>query len=1163
MTGVQGATGLQGPQGSPGVTGPQGAAGGGSSGIYVLNSGFTLGLFNTINFHGPGITGSATGVVADIYVSSSGGGSGSQGPQGSPGITGATGPQGPQGTQGSPGITGATGPQGTQGSQGSPGITGATGPQGPQGTQGSPGPTGSIGPQGTQGSPGITGATGPQGTQGSPGITGATGPQGPQGATGPQGPAGSGGGAGSYTLATQATAGIVYMPAGDLSGLNSSASGAKISSLSGDNQFKITVPSGVGMVFSGTASFTGNDISISAAGASGTIKIFTQNSATPALQIFNDGGIQAGGPYKSSLGTGSINAYNLGLYNNTGGQLKFGLQSGTATYTINWPSTIGATGSQLMSDAFGNISWVTESVIEDYFGAQLNGATLGMFSSINLTGNGVSATSTGTTLNVVISAGATGAQGATGPQGPAGSGSGSGGGAGVTLASSATPGVIYLPAGDLSGTGSSATGPTISRISGDINGVVQIPSGISIYLGGSVASAAPTGIIRLPAPGNQYIPIIQANGTTGSYAILEYGLDPFYNTEEVTVGDANKNTGNNILALEAENFIQFEVNSPSTVASGLSNANAAIIGRDTVNNAPYFGIYGPSGATGLMTFQVQSGVASYALKWPNAVGPAGTVLSTDNVGNLSWITPATSSGGGAGYTLASAATPGLIYLPAGDLAGTGSNATGPTISRLSGNASGVIQVPSAAAFYIGGSQASAASFGLFRLPKVPVNGQLITLFSSILNSSGNTAQILSYGQDGNGADTIQIGDLNNGAPHTFIHFFQNSWALVDSGGNRPIYAEANASPARLSIQYDYLSYGGNSLGTNTNDFTIFKLPASSNVPASNLEIRSPLPFPTATAANTKPGNIYLSIPAPVNSQLYGSVKFYNVATNVATSIFEVSRAPSGAPYFGLRSSNGSGFMTFQVGSSVASYTYIWPGGIAPSGTILSSDGSGNLTWAMNSGSAGPAGPTGPIGTPGLPGASAVWIQNNGVTLGQFNTINLIGALAGTTGPGSNVVSIGPLAQRTPTGFAFSTTGMTGIPQFAIPMTPSSVWYYEAEFKVQSINATYGGMKFGLSVPSGGFGDMVVEGLQGIPTGNMAFYTDYVSLPTGGTGVATGAYIQKTTAIPTSFVFPIKARGFVYANNGVTGLAQIQMSAKTTGQTAIVLPNSSFRIWDSS
>lgn len=73
--GVTGPIGPQGIQGIPGVTGaigPQGSPGG-NSGIYVWNNGLTLGAFKTINFHGPGVTGSATGTVADIFVTGNGG----------------------------------------------------------------------------------------------------------------------------------------------------------------------------------------------------------------------------------------------------------------------------------------------------------------------------------------------------------------------------------------------------------------------------------------------------------------------------------------------------------------------------------------------------------------------------------------------------------------------------------------------------------------------------------------------------------------------------------------------------------------------------------------------------------------------------------------------------------------------------------------------------------------------------------------------------------------------------------------------------------------------------------------------------------------------------------------------------------------------------------
>ncbi len=202
-TGPQGVTGATGPQGVTGATGPQGPqgspgiGGGSSSGIYVNNQGVTLGLFNLVNFTGPGVTGVATGSMVNIIIPAASGLQGSpgvtglQGATGIAGVTGATGPQGVTGAtgpQGIPGVTGVTGSTGPQGIQGSPGITGLTGATGPQGAQGSPGITGIIGATGPQGAQGITGATGPQGAQG---VTGATGPQGPQGVTGATGPAGS------------------------------------------------------------------------------------------------------------------------------------------------------------------------------------------------------------------------------------------------------------------------------------------------------------------------------------------------------------------------------------------------------------------------------------------------------------------------------------------------------------------------------------------------------------------------------------------------------------------------------------------------------------------------------------------------------------------------------------------------------------------------------------------------------------------------------------------------------------------------------------------------------------------------------------------------------------------------------------------------------------
>lgn len=75
-TGSIGPAGAAGPQGSPGVTGPAGGAG--MSGVYVLDNNANIGLVNTFNFAGGGVsaiaTSTATGLHAFVYIPSSSGG---------------------------------------------------------------------------------------------------------------------------------------------------------------------------------------------------------------------------------------------------------------------------------------------------------------------------------------------------------------------------------------------------------------------------------------------------------------------------------------------------------------------------------------------------------------------------------------------------------------------------------------------------------------------------------------------------------------------------------------------------------------------------------------------------------------------------------------------------------------------------------------------------------------------------------------------------------------------------------------------------------------------------------------------------------------------------------------------------------------------------------
>lgn len=492
--GVTGAMGIQGPQGSPGSPGPTGSIG--ATGVQGIQG--SAGITGVVGPQGsPGATGSIGG----------------QGPQGSPGITGATGVQGLQGQQGSPGVTGVTGAQGLQGSPGPTGAVGAQGSPGSTGSQGIQGSPGVTGIQGNQGSPGVTGAIGPQGTQGLPGITGATGIQGPPGATGVQGSPGVTGAVGP-----QGSPG----PTGSIGGQGPQGSPGVTGSIGpqgSQGSPGITGATGI-QGQQGSPGVTG---SVGLQGNQGS-----PGSTGPIGPQGSPGVTGATGPQgnQGSPGvTGTIGPQ--GIQGSPGSTGAIGSQGS--------PGVTGATGVQGVQGSPGPTGAMGSQGIQGSPGVTGPMGSIGATGSIGSQGIQGSPGVTG----AVGPQGATGTIGATGPQGPPGpGGSGSSNNTiGVTLASQATPGILYLPAGDLSGTGSNATGPTISRISGDGTGSIQIPSGISFYFGGSISSAMPSGLFRFPYAPSHDQPVLGAYGQSGPYNILKYGVDLVTQLDELTIGD--------------------------------------------------------------------------------------------------------------------------------------------------------------------------------------------------------------------------------------------------------------------------------------------------------------------------------------------------------------------------------------------------------------------------------------------------------------------------------------------------------------------------------------------------------------------------------------------------------------------------------------------------
>ena len=609
VTGATGPTGSIGPQGVTGATGPTGSIG------------------------PQGVTGATgpTGSIGPQGVTGATGPTGSIGPQG---VTGATGPTGSIGPQG---VTGATGPNGINaystsfgfsqpqvgttiavqvpsgywlqvgqyifipsggyytvasgavpsfsiinlgysgvnipvgsvvatgfispgGIAGSTGVTGATGPTGsigPQGVTGATGPTGSIGPQGVTGATGPTGSIGPQGVTGATGPTGSIGPQGVTGATGPTGSIGPQG----VTGATGPN------------GINAYSTSFGFSQPQVGTTIAVQVPSGYWLQ-------VGQYIFIPSGGY-----YTVASGAVPSFSIINLGYSGVNIPVGSIVATGNVS--------------PGGIAGVTGVTGATGPT--GSIGPQGVTGATGPTGSIGPQGV--------TGATgpTGSIGPQGVTG------ATGPTGSI----GPQGVTGATGPQGPAGGG----GGAGGTYASSATAGLVNMPAGDLSGLNSTATTPRISSIGGDGTGSVQVPSGVFFYVGGNLASVAATGLIRLPISGGSgaSVPIIQGMNAQGSSInILAYGAySGTYN--DVSVGEDFNVTNNNIVNIQTLNFTNEYSN--GTSGGGTVNIDWTKGGRQsiTLTTTQTFTFTAPIGDSSLLFRLIQNGSGNNTVTWPSTV----------------------------------------------------------------------------------------------------------------------------------------------------------------------------------------------------------------------------------------------------------------------------------------------------------------------------------------------------------------------------------------------------------------------------------------------------------------------------------------------------------------------------------------------------------------
>ena len=605
-------------------------------------------------------------------------------------------PGGIAGVTGATGTIGSTGPTGPMGNTGTIGSTGPTGPMGATGTIGSTGPTG---PMGATGSIGATGSTGSIGSTGNPGINAYSTTAGfAQPAVG-------------AAIAIQIPSAYWLQIGQHLfigSGGSYQVASGSVPTFSIINLGYSGVNIPVGSLVS--AAFASPDGIAGVTGATGTI-----GSTGPTGPMGNTGTIGSTGPTGPMGNTGTIGSTgptgpqgNQGSPGVTGVTGQPGINAYSTTAGFTQPAVGAAIAIQIPSGY-----WIQQNQIVFIPSAGYYSVSSGAVPTFSLQNLGYSvnlpvgstiaaafvspggiAGVTGAT-GTIGSTGPTGPQGATGIQGPTGTiGStgptgpigpqgpaGSGGGGGVTLASQSTPGLVAMPAGDLSGLNSTATTPRISSMGGDASGAVQVPSGVFLYFGGNIASSAQTGFMRLPALGGvtgAQIPIIQGLNNLGkplnilSYGNYTTGVGSGAADVAVSVGADLNLTNNNVINIQTLDFNQEYANPAS--GSGTVNINWQLGARQniTLTGSPTFTFTNPIGISSLLFRLIQDGSGNRTVTWPasvNWVGGAPPTLSTSgnsvDMISLYW--------NGISYY----ATYGIGFLATGG-AGPGVGPTGPT-----------------------------------------------------------------------------------------------------------------------------------------------------------------------------------------------------------------------------------------------------------------------------------------------------------------------------------------------------------------------------------------------------------------------------------------------------------------------------------------------------
>lgn len=504
-------------------------------------------------------------------------------------------------------------------------------------------------------------------------------------------------------------------------------------------------------------------------------------------------------------------------------------------------------------------------------------------------------------------------------------------------------------------------------ISGASRSIVSASNQLSFQRGGSA-------VATMEYESTTDVGTITVQGTTAGFLTNSYQV-PLNTQSHNTVALGS------ILDLSS-GFSILSAGNLALVSGGVSILGVSSTGTTLAGS---LGMKGSS--SGTFTQTVPTAVTSYSVKWPGTQGAASTNLQNDGSGNLSWVaagadvtlaafgsTPSANAASLSGQVLtlqpADGTHPGGVSTGTQSLAGAKTFANTVTISTATGRDRQLIfgadnfslSNPSNSSIFLGNippaintSAQSNIGIGLLALNSATTAGNNVAIGeSSGFSTLDGINHILIGKQAGYSLGSVQ-GDIfigsnagfsNNSSFNTYIghqagqtNTSANNSIILGANGELSSTSATNELQIGSSVNPIYQGYIGS--GTTSSSLHSLTLNTTGATGSNISAAASVFNIAGAKGTGTGAGGSVVIQTAPAGgsgSSLNSLVNTLSVATAAVTSLVPI-----------ILTGSTSGTFTQSVPATVTSYGVIWPSAQGGASTVLTNDGSGNLSWASSGG----------------------------------------------------------------------------------------------------------------------------------------------------------------------------------------------------------------------